>query len=63
MDTKKLPSIEKFSFEGVNFSHEGFDATLKNCEFQFPGDAVVRVHSERAAHVGHLPGGRQQSKV
>lgn len=49
MDAKSLPSIESIRFEGLNFAHEGYDPTLRACDFEFPTDSVVWVKSEEGA--------------
>lgn len=49
MDVKSLPTIESIRFEGLNFAHEGYDPTLRACDFEFPTNSVVWVKSEEGA--------------
>lgn len=49
MGLKSLPRIEKIRFEGLYFTHEGYDPTIKNCDFDFPTDHFVWVKSEEGA--------------
>ncbi|MBX3039908.1 MAG: ATP-binding cassette domain-containing protein [Bdellovibrionaceae bacterium] len=49
MDVKSLPSIESIRFEGLTFAHEGYDPTLRACDFEFPMNSVVWVKSEEGA--------------
>lgn len=49
MDTKNLPTIDSLRFEGLSFRHDGYDPTLKNCDFEFPMNSFVWVKSEEGA--------------
>lgn len=50
MDAGLLPDIETIRFEGLSFAHEGRDATLKNCDFEFPaGGRALWVKSPEGA--------------
>lgn len=41
--------IKNLRFEGLTFSHEGSDATLKNADFEFPKDKVIWLKSVEGA--------------
>lgn len=49
METKTLPDIDNFRFEGLTFSHENQDPTLTACDFEFPSSSIVRVKSPEGA--------------
>lgn len=49
MNLLDLPKIDVIRFEGMSFAHEGQDAVLKNCDFDFPTDTIVRLKSPEGA--------------
>lgn len=49
MDASLLPNIESLRFEGLTFAHEGHDATLKGCDFDFPAGKTLWLKSPEGA--------------
>lgn len=41
--------IESLKFEGVSFSHEGYDAVIKNVDFDFPMEQILWVKAQEGA--------------